>query len=520
MKRQNKKKQIAIAGGVMIVIALIIIGLVWFRQTPPIEVRSFACQDEPEASPYQLEGGGAEEYFVPNQLIVMGASADLDDAIDEITDEVTLEAVRTCGLQYWKELDVSGKGFAGDISPLYQTPDLEVRLYTTTTSNPEVAVRLLNADSENGVFADLNYLIFPSSDPWHVGGDPWQDEPPMLLSASDPQVEFCQQLAFESIGLTVEECLNSDYGSGVRIGIFDTNPFGDRAVPALPSGANLTVYPAGFSRVNAPAGMATASDHGGFVASLYNAIVPQSDVELIEVLDEHNVGDLFTLVEAIHAFNDRASADGSSMSNTILNLSLGVHTHGDSVDPTVESLELALGVSYHRGAIIVAASGNDSMWSTIPEPTQFPAGLPNVVAVSASTTNIDRESSRLLDDQGIACYANAGQVMAPGADGGPGTVEMDGVEVETDCRPVFREVCGQAGGRCPQGIVGWLPTQSDSDYGYWVGTSFSTPMVSGLAARILSDRPGLSPEQTTDVILCTARDTGIIDLRLIDECLP
>jgi len=57
-------------------------------------------------------------------------------------------------------------------------------------------------------------------------------------------------------------------------------------------------------------------------------------------------------------------------------------------------------------------------------------------------------------------------------------------------------------------IPGWQATSYDYAYGYWSGTSFSTPIVAGLAALIFSANPNLTPTQVEQILKSTAVDLG------------
>jgi hypothetical protein len=57
-------------------------------------------------------------------------------------------------------------------------------------------------------------------------------------------------------------------------------------------------------------------------------------------------------------------------------------------------------------------------------------------------------------------------------------------------------------------IPGWQATSYDYAYGYWSGTSFSTPIVAGLAALIFSTNPNLTPKQVEQILKSTAVDLG------------
>jgi subtilisin family serine protease len=51
-------------------------------------------------------------------------------------------------------------------------------------------------------------------------------------------------------------------------------------------------------------------------------------------------------------------------------------------------------------------------------------------------------------------------------------------------------------------------TSRGGSWGWWWGTSFSSPTVAGAAALVISARPDLSPSQVRDCIVATARDLG------------
>ncbi|HWP48726.1 MAG TPA: S8 family peptidase [Candidatus Limnocylindrales bacterium] len=134
----------------------------------------------------------------------------------------------------------------------------------------------------------------------------------------------------------------------------------------------------------------------------------------------------------------------------VINLSLG----GSNPSRT---MELSIQDAYRRGAVIVAASGNDNS-NTV----EYPAAFPEVIAVGAT------------NQQGIkAGFSNYGaylSVVAPG-----------------------------------QAIYSSLP---NNRYQAWSGTSMATPHVAGLVGLILSKNPSLSNTQVRSILTSTADDLG------------
>jgi subtilisin family serine protease len=315
-------------------------------------------------------------------------------------------------------------------------------------------------------------------------------------------------------------------------------------------------------------------DHGLFVASLIHAVAPESDIHLIRVLDQHGCGRLFNLNEALFRFVAEMEEDRGSLEGVVINLSLGVQKprtditvtppndeseveQGDEtalppvniqidetlsvlVDDRVESLDAAVLLARARGALVVAAAGNDSFIEPKALSPQLPAAYPYVIGVSAS--NVSRER---------ACFSNWGDVSAPGGDSGHNQelkekllkeLEDMGFAQEKldyarehyfECLPrTDTDRCLDGSGGCDDFLIG-LTHYGHRGYSYWNGTSFSTPLVSGLAALVfdagvskpicplLSSR-WVRPEQVFDAIRCGApTPDGVINVpATLFRCMP
>jgi subtilisin family serine protease len=234
----------------------------------------------------------------------------------------------------------------------------------------------------------------------------------------------------------------------------------------------------------------TVADHGLFSAGLIYAVAPQSQIHLVRVLNDYGCGDLWTLNNAINEWTSQQTKD-ERLDQVVLNLSLGVHQPRDFATANwpaqIVSLNEALLNAHGRGAVIVAASGNDSYDSTAPRAMQLPADWEYVIGVAASNQT-----------PAYACYSNLGDVLAPGADGGPWK--------DKKCQPVAH-TCAPDDANCPFGVVS-LTTQPEPGYRFWVGTSFAAPLVSGQAAMLLSN--GIAAADVAPCILTTSTpDNGV-----------
>jgi hypothetical protein len=369
--------------------------------------------------------------------------------------------------------------------------------------------------------------------PNSTGGSPGG---PGLPASADT---YAKQWAFEHIGLgpalqALNDAARVDYqGSRIRVGVFDTSPFAPTGAQAGASAAGgaitasepiTWVTPAFTLTVNMlprPVQAASTlssssdislvhvltdvSDHGLFVAGMIHAVAPRSDIHLYPVLDKYGCGDLYTLVTQLHAFISQAEADkqNGSLQGAVINLSLGVLRPRAStvVTPTVaptptaqvtastpagelaqalaslpndpvKSLLFTLHAADRLNMTVVAAAGNDSWrdeYRTMPLAPQLPAAYPFVIGVAGSNANRQR-----------SCFSNWGDVSAPAGDGAPGSVPVvSGTEIVS--------VTSSCAASLETPLIGPVTITDRFPLGYakWNGTSFATPLVSGLAALVL-----------------------------------
>ncbi len=143
-------------------------------------------------------------------------------------------------------------------------------------------------------------------------------------------------------------------------------------------------------------------------------------------------------------------ANAVNLGARVINLSLG------GLDRS-STIQLAVQQAYQRGAVVVAASGNDG--SGVP---LYPAAFEEAIAVGATDRYGDRAS--------FSSYGSHLELAAPG-----------------------------------QAIYSTLPGNS---YGAWNGTSMACPHVAGLAGLLLSRNPALSNAQIRQILISTSQDLG------------
>jgi hypothetical protein len=211
--------------------------------------------------------------------------------------------------------------------------------------------------------------------------------------------------------------------------------------------------------------------HGTFVAGIVSAKrnngagiagISDSTIMPVRLLDQLGGADTPALADAIHyAVNNRAD---------IINLSLILRpkSAGDPKCPKDGLAETALQEANAAGVVVVAATGNFES-----DCVGFPASDGTVIAVSASGP-----TERLDIRAHFSNYGPEVDVTAPG------------MGIASTC-PIPTEVPTPA--YCP-----------GSAYGVSDGTSFSTPIVAGIASLLLAQHPSLTPAQVRDRLKQTA----------------
>jgi Subtilase family len=169
----------------------------------------------------------------------------------------------------------------------------------------------------------------------------------------------------------------------------------------------------------------------------------------------------------------RALAECISQDVQVINLSIGGTAPPDPQEQQLFDLLLARGVS------VVAAMGNSGD-ATI----HYPAAIPGVIAVGATSLNDSLASFSTRGDHIALCAPGAGiWSTLPTYAGQTG----------------FRAVAGPDGRRIPG-----TPFRREEDYDAWSGTSMATPHVAGAAALLLASDADLTGPAVKEQLQRTA----------------
>ncbi|HEY4215832.1 MAG TPA: S8 family serine peptidase [Gemmatimonadaceae bacterium] len=236
--------------------------------------------------------------------------------------------------------------------------------------------------------------------------------------------------------------------------------------------------------------------HGTFVSAIIASngigvasVAPLSTITAVKVLDQSGSGSFADVISGIvYAANQGAD---------VINMSLG--SFADLTNPgdrtLVAQLQAAIAYARLKGAIVVAAAGNDGLdlRTLPPQDIEVPAELLGVVSVGA-TGPVDQ-----MNFDRLASYSNYGwngvpiggvQVFAPGGD----------FEDPNQIADLIISACSEYSPfDCGDG----------QSYLFGDGTSFSSPMVSGEAA-VLRSIVGSSTLASLVTNSCVLQGTDVI----------
>src|SRR5438067_487433 len=257
------------------------------------------------------------------------------------------------------------------------------------------------------------------------------------------------------------------------------------------------------------------ADHGLFVAGVVHQIMEGCGrVHLVRVLNDFGIGDVFAISHALAALPRALLGSDEPRPGEprlVVNLSLGIdlpiparllqrwlpntsrdpdllrHRQPDiaaTLDQLHGNLADVVTSLTERGVLMVAATGNDALRPDVvpgePPPPRFPARYDDVLGVAATRRDL----------QTAADYSNRGELAAASW---PGDIASFGGNI------VPSGAADQPGSTDPaDGVLGIfsadrLPGGAANTSGWvrWAGTSFSTPIVAAIAARLWATKPTL-----------------------------
>lgn len=251
-------------------------------------------------------------------------------------------------------------------------------------------------------------------------------------------------------------------------------------------------------------------DHGIFVAGLIRDIAPHARIRLIRILNDYGGGDLYNLFAALTDLEQELVS--RTTRRLVINLSLTIMPDlrrlpyiwfADRDWPSrqlagamralahiEEGLRLLFDSLYTQGALIVAAAGNDSFLATKqgqrPRPPRAPARYESTLGVTSVNSRFEPSP-----------FANAASI--PPFEAGVATFGGD-IRGATDAHGLPEAVRGIylsptfPGGK--QNLSGWAD---------WCGSSFSTAIISALAAHLMAQ--GRSAPETMHHIIANSEGT-------------
>ena len=236
------------------------------------------------------------------------------------------------------------------------------------------------------------------------------------------------------------------------------------------------------------------TDHGLFVAGIIHSLARRAKLRLYQVLNRYGVGDLLSVARALQKIVDDLSNNPDTQ--LVVNLSLTLNTPVEPGHSKNDLGGLILGRDkewrnrqawpmewisdsvYTLNSRLIAAAGNDRKKGKERPAARYPAAFERVVGVGALPKIEPGSSGR----RATASYSNKSDRPAS-----KGITTLGGEEGEIDGMP--QGVLGIYLGSFPESDSNPNPAENKNGWGWWSGTSFATPIISGITAAVLSNMP-------------------------------
>jgi serine protease AprX len=238
--------------------------------------------------------------------------------------------------------------------------------------------------------------------------------------------------------------------------------------------------------------MSLPTDQGGKATTQYRGVAPDANIISLKVLDRQGQGRASSLIAAI----GWAIAHRPQYNIRVMNISV----EGDVTCPAAyDPLDRAVDAAWQAGIVVVCAAGNEGAFGE--GGILSPGNDPYAITVGASDTQQTADPS----DDAVCSYSSIGptlydeyakpDLVAPGNH--IVSLRAPGSWVDTNSPQTRVAVSSYT-----PGAPAWWPAA----YAVMSGTSASAPVVSGAAALLVEQNPGLTP--------------GDVKLRLMDSADP
>ncbi|HZQ26071.1 MAG TPA: S8 family peptidase [Acidimicrobiales bacterium] len=288
-------------------------------------------------------------------------------------------------------------------------------------------------------------------------------------------------------------------GKGVTVALIDT---GVSAVPDV-AGRLVNVTDDLTGAVTPCVNMTNESTcddsfgHGTFVAGLiagngaasngnWKGVAPAADILSVKIAGRSGAADVSSVIAALQwvvSFRDRYDI-------RVLNLSLGTDsTQSYMVDPLNYAVERA----WSAGIVVVVSASNRG---PAPRTISKPGDDPFVITVGA----VDDRGTNSINDDLLPNFTSHGPTAA------------DGLAKPDIVAPGAHMVSLRAPGSA---VDTEFPNYIDGSYRKGSGTSFSTGVVSGVAALMVQQNPNIVPDRVKFALTSTARSAASTDVMAV-----
>lgn len=257
------------------------------------------------------------------------------------------------------------------------------------------------------------------------------------------------------------------------------------------------------------------ADHGLFEAGVIHDIAPDANIECIRVLNDFCVGDVSVLIQALDGIHTRLMPNGNLYGKpVVINMSLVIPADSEAInagidpnllDPTRHALYSAIKALSDLGVVFAASAGNegDLRYTPMNPDGERPNALYPAAYAYYSPTSVETMIPvGAINSTGKAasysCYPGPRGVAAYGGEV-PAKSDIKTVDHVTHVTKIDGMIGIYSALQYPalsvEDRIANYPVPNAHGWAYWVGTSFATPIISALAARVLEaqEREAFTP---------------------------